>query len=151
MNIRELKQQISSYHIPSLGKRTFDTSITDAVLDDMSASVETAVLAKASRAEVDLSTELAEAGQAVDMLRTTVPRMAKAILKYRRMLAKLPSRALRGRGTGKSGSRGKLTKEATSDAASAWLQYRYGIMPLHYSVMNIVSALLIALSPSKIE
>lgn len=96
--------------------------------------VVTSALADANSGELDLLTEVLELPETVKYLITLMDAGGKATLRYRKKVEELTKIA-------------KLKKAAQvafnlADAlASAWLQYRYAIMPIFYSIEDVRSAL----------
>jgi len=79
----------------------------------------------------DALTELAEFPEAMRML-LDILRAARDPLKG---IADLKKRYAKAR------TRGKTHREALDDLSSLWLSYRYGIMPLVYSIVDIITLL----------
>ena len=113
---------------------------------DLFTKVSVEILAKASSADFDAATNIAEGKETVDMLRTVLPDLFQTYRKLRKLWVQIPAelqrpnrakrRWLRARRRAK-----KLIYENGSAAANYHLLYRYGFLPLAMSVEDAIKAL----------
>jgi hypothetical protein len=113
---------------------------------DLFTKVSVEILAKASSADFDAATNIAEGKETVEMLRTVIPELFKYYRKLRKVWVQIPAellnpnrarrRWLRARNRAK-----KLIYENGSAASNYHLLYRYGFLPLAMSVEDAIKAL----------
>nr|QIS88014.1 MAG: maturation protein [Charcot virus] len=110
-------------------------------------SLYTEILAKSNEAIYDLASDIAEARETVDFLKKTILSGIKLIKKLKTLRERMvdPEKEIRDlvqwmKKTGRrSFSRREVPKHMDA-AASYWLQYRYAVMPLMYSIQDALKA-----------
>lgn len=108
-------------------------------VSNLKTRVYTQLMADVSSADFDLSTNLAEAKETVDMFKTMIPRLFDSYRNLRRTYVNVPKEAFK-RGLSKRRFK-KMLKELPDEATSYWLLYRYGIMPAKYAVDDLQKAI----------
>lgn len=125
-----LTTMTTDIHPFDLGWVRHSTAFTSEIVKN---SVVTKALAEAESGSYDLLTEIAELPSTVGFLANIVKRAAKSTETHKRAIASL-YRQLKT-------ATGKFAEKIARKIASAWLAYRYAIMPLMYSIEDIKATL----------
>lgn len=115
--------------------------IVDRTDPDLTDLVVTKLLAEAAKADFDMSTELAELGDALAMLKSLAPDLIKNLGRLGKLASRIPAYWFSKAGRRKLRQLIREGKTIPDLLAEYWMLYRYGIMPAYYAVEDIKKAL----------
>lgn len=115
------------------------TAVPTVDTDNMETRVYTDLMAKVSSSDFDLSTNIAELGETIDMFRSMIPKLVDDVLTLKRIYVNIPKRAFK-RGLSRRQFE-KMLKELPNQVSQYWLTYRYGILPFKHAVDDYLAAI----------
>lgn len=103
--------------------------------------VTTSLLAKASEADLDLSTTMAEFIESVNTFTSLIPNLIETISEMRRLTASIPAFFFSKKGRRRIRQLLREGKKIPDAVFQYWMLYRYGIMPAVYTFQDVEKAL----------